>query len=112
MRFTVEDQLYNHGFLVQRVMLSPEGILITMVVVGESESSDDFHVAPAQGTSFVKSAFESERALMNTSFFLSIDAIAEDAGGEGEEVGGGDTGVELIAAAAYDFLPATVDLCC
>ena len=40
---------------------------------------------------------------MNTSFFLSIDAIAEDAGSEGEEVGGGDTGVELIAAAAYDF---------
>jgi hypothetical protein len=85
MRFTVEDQLYNHGFLVQRVMLSPEGILITMVVVGESESSDDFHVAPAQRTSFMKSAFESERALMNTSFFLSTDAIAEDAGGEGEE---------------------------
>ena len=114
MRFTVEDQLYNHGFLVQRVMLSPEGILITMVVVGESESSDDFHVAPAQRTSFMKSSFESERALVNTFFFLSIDAIAEDAGGggEGEEVGGGDTGVELIAAAAYDFLPATVDLCC
>ena len=114
MRFTVEDQLYNHGFLVQRVMLSPEGILITMVVVGESELSDDFHVAPAQRTSFVKSAFESERALVNASFFLSIDAITEDAGGggEGEEVGGGDTGVEFIAAAAYDFLPATVDLCC
>ena len=112
MRFTVEDQLYNHGFLVERVMLSPEGILITMVVVGESESSDDFHVAPAQRTSFMKSAFERERALMNTSFFLSIDAIAKDAGGEGEEVGGGDTGAELIAAAAYDFLPATVDLCC
>ena len=55
---------------------------------------------------------ERERALMNTSFFLSIDAIAEDAGGEGEEVCGGDTGAELIAAAAYDFLPATVDLCC
>ena len=115
MRFTVEDQLYNHGFLVQRVMCSPEGIVITMVVVDESESSVVMHDPFDQNNSFMKAAFEIERALVNASFSSCIDAYAENAentGGEGEEVGGGDTGVELIAAAAYDFLPEIVDFCC
>ena len=72
MRFTVEDQLYNHGFRVLRVMLSPEGILITMVVVGESEAVVGRFPRGACPTHFLREIRFRERESSYEHLFLLI----------------------------------------